>query len=394
MSQRQQKFRPLFRLTLAFFSGLVVLCVISYQHRQLHQVSELSEMAKALLSTSPAGEEASKSDDDILTPEERADPKKAIAEIILRQFKKWEGYRRDVPLWMQKNVTLMAQLEHPPDVVPDDKRICFVHVGKTAGTTLACYFGFLYDKCVRDGEEIKMAPGLLPQYTTHLTHTGFNDCTDHHFEYYLFVLRNPLHRIQSWFTYELPINGNGGSYRQKKQKRLFDDCEYGTLSDLGEKGLEGMRNKTTGDASLCQIRAWMAIQGMVGYSTHNKYNFAYYLDEVEAVVPDPKIAVIRTEHLEEDWNGLEKGLLSGSPTIDVKFPRKNASPKRSQDLELSERARQNLCDALCEEIQVYKKLLHRSVNLDAEAIQVSLNELKESCPVETMKETCAKPKME
>ena len=54
--------------------------------------------------------------------------------------------------------------------VSDEQRICFVHVGKTAGSTMACYLGFQYSAC-RD--RMRVLPGHLPQYTTNLIHTHY-----------------------------------------------------------------------------------------------------------------------------------------------------------------------------------------------------------------------------
>jgi hypothetical protein len=59
--------------------------------------------------------------------------------------------------------------------VPDGQRVCFVHVGKTAGTMLACYLGFMYNNCVGI---VPPVSGLLPKYTTNVIHTQYNDCKD------------------------------------------------------------------------------------------------------------------------------------------------------------------------------------------------------------------------
>lgn len=300
-------------------------------------------------------------------------------------------YRLDVPMWEQKN------LEYAKNLPPTDKQICFVHVGKTAGTTLACHLGFLYGDCDAFTEDnvtvpaIPMAAGLLPASTTHLLHTHYDDCAAQDFNYYLFVLRNPLRRIQSWFTYEHPLNRLASESRREKQKLLFTDCEFDTLTELGERGLaprseqQGKSNKL----DVCQERARMAISGTVGYSTHNYYNFNYYLRQVEDNHSgNIAIAVIRTEHLEADWKSIESGLLNGLKDPKITFARFNASPKRAADLSLSETARERICNFLCNEIQVYKDLLHRAANLHPEDIAVSMADLEASCPVEAALTTC------
>jgi hypothetical protein len=124
--------------------------------------------------------------------------------------------RPDWPKIYQKN---------PAEQVPE-KNICFVHVGKSAGSTLSCSLGFLHGRCKkwrRDGSyviKIPKAPGLLPDSVTNMIHNGWNDCMDQTFSYFLFVVRDPIKRLQSWFTYESPLNTpEGEKYRYWKNIR-------------------------------------------------------------------------------------------------------------------------------------------------------------------------------
>jgi hypothetical protein len=295
-----------------------------------------------------------------------------------------DGYQNwDPPSWMEKN----SAIEWPET----DKEICFVHVGKTAGSTLACYFGFLYPDC--EGSEdtieaIPIAPGLLPAATTHMIHTHYNDCAEQDFDFYLFVLRDPLKRIQSWFNYELPDTEVWSGVRLFKQQLLFSECDFFTLNALGEIGL-APRN-TSNATELCQNRAYNAISGTVGYSTHNFYNFAYYLRDVKKHTDLPlKIVVVRTEHLAADWKSIEEEVLNGPKELNVTFSRKsNASFKRPEVIALSPTAQRRICAALCKEIQIYKGLLRSAINLNKEDIEQSMAELEASCPVEAVKTVC------
>ena len=47
-----------------------------------------------------------------------------------------------------------------------------------------------------------------------------------------------------------------------------------------------------------------------------------------------------------------------------------------------------MCGALCNEIQVYKDILRRAINLDEDDVAASLEELKEVCPVEAKHSSC------
>jgi hypothetical protein len=181
-----------------------------------------------------------------------------------------------------------------------------------------------------------------------------------------------MDRIISWFAYERPDGpSNHSSYPQRAL--LFVDCYY-TLEELAVDGLEGDRNST------CPNRAWEAIQGEVGYGAHNYYNFGYYRSQVEDHDPKGRIIAIRTEHLLEDWNSIED-MLGGHP-MSKTVNKVNVSKKRSEVEKISERARNNLCVALRQEIQVYKDLLERAENLSEEHVAESLRELQDSCPNE------------
>ena len=257
----------------------------------------------------------------------------------------------------------------PPEV-PPGRKVCFVHVGKTAGSTLACYFGFRYPAC---GKNFAIPLGRLPRFTTNVMHTTLDDCANGDFNYYLFILRNPLKRIISWFQYE-KIRKDQKDNRYKAKAPLFVEC-YSTLNELAEKGL-GRKGK---QKSVCQNRASMAIKGEQGFSTHNKYNFGFYLSQIPA---NRKIIAIRTEHLNDDWNSAEKAL-GGNHSIQTPFEKRNVSAKKEDPL--SPLAIANLCEALCEEFQVYKRILRQAENITPEQAALSIAEVQESCPLEPMK---------
>lgn len=82
--------------------------------------------------------------------------------------------------------------------VPREDSICFVHVGKTAGSTVGCYLGFAHH-C----NNTTMLEGNLPKITTHLFHNDVDNCYDDA-SYYLFVVRDPIERARSAFYYNRP----------------------------------------------------------------------------------------------------------------------------------------------------------------------------------------------
>jgi hypothetical protein len=255
--------------------------------------------------------------------------------------------------------------------IPDDKRLCFVHIGKTAGSTVGCYLGFQ----LHCEGEMKYPMGLLPKYTSHTTHNGVNDCPVDS-AYYLFVVRNPLERLRSAYVYDRPETDMG-------ETLLYRDCPFYFLNDLAEQGLtEG------GNASaVCKQRAYNAVRGLEIFGYHLHFNYRYYTNEALGDDRSKKAVLIRNEHLKADWDSIE-ALLGGKPG-GVVFPVHNkAQNKESGDDYLSDRSRHLLCHALCDEIQVYKSLLERAVNLTPEQVLTSMQELSVSCPNEAAATSC------
>jgi len=156
----------------------------------------------------------------------------------------------DMPRWMDRYPFLPAVED-----VPDDQRICFVHVGKTGGSTMACQLGFQFPVC---HDRMRVLPGNLPLHTTNIMHTHYDTCERENIGLYLFTLRDPVSRMQSWFTYERPYNESVLDYRFKKP--LFVDCKFNTLNELG--GSRGLGGK---GRNMCSKMAWWAVQGIVGF---------------------------------------------------------------------------------------------------------------------------------
>jgi hypothetical protein len=271
--------------------------------------------------------------------------------------------------------------------------------------------------------------------TTHKIHNELNGCRQpeqpqqqpQNFTHYLFVVRDPLARLQSWFAYERPPPPSSSATTAKirtrdripYQARLFHDCHFATLNELALYGLDPddphdeifgtfVDDLVPSDDEvqvldhdptyqrrphLCQDRAHMAVQGLVGYYVHNRYNYQYYLQQVEQQDSPPNqnvsIVVIRTEYMQQDWQSIEAGVLHGRQDWNISFARKtNASPKRNEDDVLAPVAQRRLCHELCREIQTYKQILRRAVNLSPSDVEFSLHDLADNCPTEAAAETC------
>jgi len=249
---------------------------------------------------------------------------------------------------------------------------------------IACALGFSYDTCPK--KRVTIPSENLAFFTTNMIHKEFNDCKDKKMSRYLFIVRDPLARMQSWFTYERP-DPNDPCTSQKnvaRSEKLYADCPFPTFDALG--GPEGLGAT---DGSMCSKRARKAITGETGYVWHNMYNYEYYYDEVIAQDRHPRILVLRTEHLEDDWSNIEYSFLGG-PRLksDHTFPHRHKSRKEKDDFYLSPESKANICHSLCEEIQMYKQILAQAENLDESDFEMSMKELDLSCPVEARLTKC------
>ena len=251
-------------------------------------------------------------------------------------------------------------------------------LSSTLISSIGCALGFQLH-CKNDKQYL---PGRLPKSATHIFHREVYDCRPDA-SHYLFIVRDPLARSRSAFVYgrlDEHMMSQEKGYMDNR-KRLYIDCPFQTINDLASKGLA--KDGTASDE--CKQRAKDMLMGTVWYETHHYFSYQYYL---EALPKDAKILVIRTEHLEEDWNDIEVGL-GGQAQTNITFPRENSQPKQERDMILGEDERMLLCKYLCIEIQVYKDILRRAMNINDEQYEVSMSELSDSCPIEAKETGCS-----
>ena len=169
-----------------------------------------------------------------------------------------------------------------------------------------------------------------------------------------------------------------------------NECRFWTLHDLIHRGLDPQ-----GDASAtCKALAYHYIRGNAWHGNHVFFNYEYYMDQINQG-KSGQLLVIRTEHMVDDWNGIEQRLATGSSsswnaaTADD-FAAKNVGSNKNaaDEAPLNERATQLLCWSLCREIQVYKKILQRASNLTPDQVEESFQELYQTCPNQAAKRSC------
>mmetsp|Transcript_15011 Transcript_15011/g.17128 ORF Transcript_15011/g.17128 Transcript_15011/m.17128 type:complete len:425 (+) Transcript_15011:192-1466(+) len=320
-------------------------------------------------------------------------------------------------------------------------KIAFVHLGKTAGSAITCilhpsihHSGFGNSQCntsINNTNNItSSSSSALSQKVVeriHLQPAPFD-----RYNSFLITTRNPIDRIISWYYY---LHPNYPPHKSAKHRRGCHDLDlfscWTTIQSLSEHGLDQgdgeidnngndvIEEKSNHNVTECKTWAWDSIIGK-RKCWHNYYNYNFTYGELVRVMELEEVAgeqelgiytnsgrskqktifVIRTEHLEQDWQTINIMLGDKNGTSGIHVPHKNkwsrttetnqstptlAAPNPTQNKTLSQRGRLNLCRALCEEIQIYKKLLGLALNLDEKSEKRSLGELIISCPNESRK---------
>lgn len=208
-----------------------------------------------------------------------------------------------------------------------------------------------------------------------------------------------------------------------KRGLLFAECfsEFVALASVGLTPFLG--NQSVVDVvkvqnMTCQERAWAAIMGVREFSYHEWFNYEHYWEGVQLLQTSssssssrrPALKVLRTEHLHEDWGSVSTEALyrhvnQRRPSPVERSEQNNGTTTHHHQVSSGENTRkdknsglsslpsiaiENLCRALCPEIQFYKRFLMAADNLNATQRLQSIQEIQRSCPQETpeLRESC------
>ena len=305
------------------------------------------------------------------------------------------------------------KIDTPESHFLDLNRTCFIHIGKTSGSLLSCLFGVQENACISDVAWEKMADVRLTSVLSRSIQRGgyvhmAHDRCEKDIDSFIVSLRNPIDRFQSYFYYEKGLQysnyiGQQHSKRMRIQQNLllgslFVDC-YDHLETLA---VEGLGTELTGTVPIniknmtCPQRAWAAAMGARRFGEHCWYNYEYYNEVMGQYAGNfPRILVMRNEHLLEDWNSVhEMWQLANGTTNNTNYAattfgeqlfevKVRTSVENKTDVEpLSKEALQNLCQALCWEIQHYKRILLFAENINETQMAGAIEELRAYCPNE------------
>lgn len=274
-----------------------------------------------------------------------------------------------------QNATAMKPISHPNFTI--DFPLCLVHIGKAGGSSISCGLGLMYANC--EG----MPRDVLPH--THYFHLQRNTCPPDSTRTYLVTLRNPVTRLRSWFNFEkniIPYRKNIQQQEKaiKQRGRLFSEC-YSEFEDLALNGLRPLDHRIRAVRIVnmtCSERAWAAALGARAFSYHEYYNYEYYYNSLKSHMGNSSrasIQVLRAEHLQHDWSKVSSEQLFRQVNRGPSNRTYNSSPDEAMD---------NLCRALCQEIQFYKRFLQRADNLSSDEKDESIQEILALCPTETL----------
>mmetsp|Transcript_14928 Transcript_14928/g.43478 ORF Transcript_14928/g.43478 Transcript_14928/m.43478 type:complete len:551 (-) Transcript_14928:97-1749(-) len=297
-----------------------------------------------------------------------------------------------------------------------EKKLTFLHVGKAGGSSAVCSIheaayqvhvhceGYGYVKgqpyhfpySGSDESAISRAVNCYVHYDYRMYCFEANDN-------FLINIRHPVDRILSWYIYEHPAN------TPVTMPTEVDGCEqlmlyscYPTLDELATVGLADprpapgqslLRVGTNLTSAECSHWAWAAVTGTVGAEYHNVLNYDWYAQHILSTKTNAQLYALRVEHLDQDWRTIDVLLGGTGNWSPAEAGDGHANSAASKDLNVKSKAVSNegvqhLCRALCEEIQVYKAILHRAVNLKKRDIRDSLRELKVKCPFQAANDRC------
>ena len=294
-----------------------------------------------------------------------------------------------------------ASVRRPP-VTNSTRKIMYVHVGKTGGTTLdtvfrsnCAWYGLTeprrrcYANFNNRNTSLDSVLSYLTKSTIHIRprvhyKRWINETTT-----FLFSVRNPIARAVSAFDMDHIQNNNNNMTDQPKMRNArapLYEC-FPTAEHLAQ-GLYGNSRNGTMDVKeqeQCRTTAWMVLTGnqtsqQAKVVTHLYHNYAYYKNLTLDQFPNREVMVVRTESLWQDISRLDV-FLGGTGqflTSGHRFDHGRATQYRVKS-RLTPQGKQYFCKALQDEIAIYRMLIERAVNLNATEKRQSIGAVQADC---------------
>jgi len=268
------------------------------------------------------------------------------------------------------------------------RKLAFIHIGKSGGTTAS---KMIRRRCTLKKEsscaeyvaknEINNIPHKETQISLQVQeyyHTRKPNVTK--YESFIVTVRHPIDRMLSWYLHHHPKN----KLIPNRTLNHFFHC-FDQVDDLATVGLK--ENKGS-----CSRVAHRCIRGNYVRCHHMYLNYHFYTNELlqQESKNSKEIFVLRTEHFWEDWQSINS-MLDGSNITRTKHHTHRERRKNKilvTNRTISKEGMSNACRVLCEEIQLYKKLIEKAVNLNKHDKMISFIELNKTCPTQTISMMC------
>lgn len=300
---------------------------------------------------------------------------------------------------------------HPP--IPFNAshlpKLAFIHIGKTAGTTLAFQINgaCMNPKICRRTRPLVENESLPARATTKYFHIYQMDTLfkPSQFDGYILPVRNPIDRIVSAYLMSHSKNAHPHAAKKKNRTKIdpLEDYFYNTCfphaNALAEHGLAG---DPTNTSQLVSTNDWLSLPCHdLGHSVvaghcrqrlfwHFYYNYQRYcgkiLEELAHNEQQPNnklVLVVRQEYLWQDWDSLHL-LLGGNSSSSTSAPRRHAHVHDSQSFQernktLSKQGYHNMCRVLRNEIQIYLQVMQRATNLNEQQVMEAIEAVQKQC---------------
>ena len=286
--------------------------------------------------------------------------------------------------------------ERNEELTPPNTPGAFVHVGKTAGSTISSLLTNGCHSWSRKPCRQVLNESYISKLTTYYHTPDYRKLNDRDYHFYVFTLRDPLSRFLSAFTYMHPANGKpkAGAPHYKRQLKFFYPC-FPTVESFASAIGDGLDvldyvepiwNATIfpKKSDFCANLARASMASQVPEAEHiylNTNKFVRYCKSYDKA----SILVLRTEFLWQDWVSANE--LLGQPKPIAIFSERvlrNVTKDTGQNpivnKEVSTIGRKRLCHALRQEYATYFEVLRRAVNLNNTERRQSFAVYEKNCP--------------
>jgi len=258
----------------------------------------------------------------------------------------------------------------------EKRKIAFVHVGKTGGTTASM---LIAAACFSSKETCQRRDILneieVSKQVQHYYHVRRPDSQN--YSSFVITVRDPIDRIISWFLYQHPENE---LIKNSPQAEKLFEC-YHDIDDLATKGLLPIinnQNLTTYEKE-CMKLAHDCVEGKSSHFIHAYFNYHFYTKEILQNKMN-EIFVVRTEHFWHDLENINYMLGGGEIPRIAPYKHKNGKVPKVTNRSISPDGMNNLCNALLSEIKIYEQLIERAVNIEKKGkVLMQMNVMKK-CP--------------